>query len=355
MKAAIVGGGPSGIYCALTLADTCKDIAIEVFEKHQPLKTLLSTGGGRCNLTYDEPDFKEFAKNYPRGEKFLYSVFSKYFSVETLEYFKSLGIETYVQEDMRVFPVSNSSKDTADKMLRKLKEYKNVRVVKKEIKSVKELEGYDKIVIACGSKGGYELAKAYGHTVTPLASALCGYITEEKYPSGVVLETEEGAILFTHQGISGPWTYKYSSLNAFKEFPFEIEIPLVNPDELFRAIKQEPKKAFSNVLSEFIPKSLARVVTKNPDAQACHIKKDEILALKALKLRVLGTDNKGETVKAGGVSLKEVSSDCCSKINPDIYFIGEILDIDGFCGGFNLQNCWSTGAIAAKHISSQVF
>lgn len=348
-RVAIVGGGPSGVYCALLLCSLGDAFEITIFEKDSPLKTLLPTGGGRCNITYNEPDFREFAKNYPRGEKFLYSVFSRYFLNQTRDFFDSIGVKTYVQEDLRVFPTSNSSKDVVFAMLKKLKSYNNVKIVKKEVKSIEELVPYDKVVISTGSKGGYDLAKAYGHTITPLAAALCGYVTKQKFPPGVVLNN----ILFTHQGISGPWVYKYSSLNAYKELPFKIEIPLIDPQKLREAILKDSKKTFLNVLSQFVPKALASCLTQNGELQACHIKKGEINALSLLILDVVSVDNKGETVKAGGVSLREINSSCRSKLDDRVYFCGEILDIDGFCGGFNLQNCWSTAAVAAFDIASQ--
>lgn len=352
---AIVGGGPSGVYCALMMCELLENIDITIFEKDLLLKTLLVTGGGRCNLTYNEPDIQEFVKNYPRGEKFLHSIFSRYFIDQTRDFFESIGVKTHVQEDNRVFPVSNSASDMRKKLLKKLEKHKNVKIIKKEIKSAKTLEEFDKIVIATGSKGGYELAKAFGHTITPLASALCGYITKQKLPPGVILSQPDGDVLFTHQGISGPYVYKHSSLSAYKPFPFVLELDLIDYELLCEAIKKEPKKSFLNILSNFIPKSFAKCLTKNPDVQACHIKKEELLSFKKLSLDVLSPDNKGETVKAGGVSLKEIDKNCCSKINPNLYFCGEILDIDGFCGGFNLQNCWSTAAVAAQNIiDSQV-
>jgi hypothetical protein len=323
-----------------------------VFEKDKPLKTLLPTGGGRCNITYNEPDFKEFAKNYPRGEKFLYSVFSSFFLSETRDFFRSIGVDTYVQDDLRVFPTSNSASDVAFKMLEKLKAQKNVKFNAERVKNKAQLENFDKIVIATGGGDGHGLACEYGHTVTPLAPALLGYVTKQKYPSGITLDAQGGTVLFTHQGISGPYVYKHSSLHAFAPFPRFIEVPLILSEQLFQAIADEPRKNFSNILSKFVPKSLAKVLSPNGDTQACHIRKEEVLSLSKLTLEAVSVDNKGETVKAGGVCLNELNKNCRSKINPNLYFCGEILDIDGFCGGFNLQNCWSTAAVVAKDILS---
>ena len=111
---AIVGGGPAGAFCAIVLSELFKEnsfnsYSITIFEKDDVLKTILPTGNKRCNITNSIDDIKDFASNYPRGEKFLYSIFSRFSNIDTVEYFKKLGIKTYTQEDGRIFPVSNSS------------------------------------------------------------------------------------------------------------------------------------------------------------------------------------------------------------------------------------------------------
>ena len=135
VQIAIVGGGPSGIYCAINILElfsknNFNDYKITIFDKSQVLRTLLPTGNGRCNLSNSISDIKEFASNYPSGEKFLYSVFSRYFIFETLDFFNSIGIETYIQDDNRIFPKTNSASFIKNKMLEKLKSYKNVYLVK---------------------------------------------------------------------------------------------------------------------------------------------------------------------------------------------------------------------------------
>ncbi len=356
---AIVGAGAAGVFCALQILETKPDTDITLFEKSEPLKTLLPTGGGRCNLSYDESDFRTLAKNYPRGEKFLYSIFSKFDVAQTLEYFEKIGVKTYVQPDSRIFPVADSSQFVRDTLLKRLKKFKNVRIIKNNIKDASELKGFNFTVIACGSKGGYELAAEFGHTLTPMASALCGYITEEKYPSGVsILVGDEPKIplLFTHQGISGPYVFKESSINAFKKYPFIFQVPFLDVEELTERVGRNSKKSFGNVLGELVPKSLAKALLSPEifETQCANIKKSEIEKLRMLEFNVLAPDKKGETVRAGGVDLKEIKNTCESKICPGVYFIGEILDVDGFCGGFNLQNAWSTAAVAAQDILNKI-
>ena len=115
---AIIGGGPAGCMCGYFAS---QDNDVTIFDFKQPLQTLLYTGGGRCNLAYSEYDFRELAKFYPRGEKFLYSVFSKFSTAETIEFFKKIGVDTYVQDDLRIFPTSNSAGDVRTKFLSQLK------------------------------------------------------------------------------------------------------------------------------------------------------------------------------------------------------------------------------------------
>lgn len=349
-KIAIVGAGPSGVYCALCLLSFgIKNI--EIFEKNSPLSTLLPTGGGRCNVTHNGDDIKEFAKNYPRGEKFLYSIFSKHFVGDTLEFFSKIGVETYIQEDERYFPKSNSSSDMRKKMLNALCD---IKIKKQNITSKDELKEYDFIVISTGSKGGYKLACDFGHSIVEPKPALCGLKLSNnspKYPQGVVLTTNDGDVLFTKDGISGPLIYKISSLRAREPFPYKITLSLIDEDKLTREVKNNPKKSFGNVVSGFIPKSLAHVILKNYDKQCANVSKKEIEELKIITFEVVSTDNKGEIVTSGGVNLKEIDKDCRSKLEPRVFFCGEVMDIDGFCGGYNLQNSWSSAYCVAKKIS----
>ena len=118
----IIGGGPAGIMCAIFAAKN-PDNKIFILDKSIILNTILPTGGGRCNLAYCEYNFKELAKFYPRGEKFLYSILSKFSTADTIEFFNNIGVETYVQEDLRVFPVSDSSKEVKNALLKQYKYY----------------------------------------------------------------------------------------------------------------------------------------------------------------------------------------------------------------------------------------
>ena len=391
----IIGGGPAGIMCAIFAAKNPNN-KVFILDKNIILNTILPTGGGRCNLAYCEYNFKELAKFYPRGEKFLYSILSKFSTADTIEFFNNIGVETYVQEDLRVFPVSDSSKEVKNALLKQVdrknikKLFENVLKIKKtpqgfDVTTDKGFHHFDKLVIATGGKGnGHSLAKSLEHNVTELRPALSSLITKEKdfaTISGISLKNIEaqvffnnkkvknlsGDFLFTHNGISGPLVYKISSYCAYLNFddknPLKIVLNLVNKEsqdfdkELSEVLKTNAQKDILNTVSNYIPKNLAAVILKKEnishDIKSGQLSKqfrEKIVKnLTSLTFNALKVARGEEIVTAGGVDLKEIDSKTMgSKIVSDLYFCGEILDIDGITGGFNLQNCWSTGYIAGK-------
>lgn len=352
---AIVGAGASGCICAYYLLKA--GLNVTLFDKGSPLRTLLPTGGGRCNLAHAEYDFKELAKNYPRGEKFLYSVFSRFSTSDTIEMFEEIGIKTYTQENGRIFPESNSAKDVR---LAILKSIKKVKIIKKEITSFHDLKNFDTIIIATGGKSGYELAKEAGLNIINPRPSLVGLNTKEDFKelSGTVVND----VLFTHFGISGPYVYKISADKAFAEFPYELSFDLC-PEltDLQSILNAYPHKEIKNILSEYVPQKIAKFILKgvnegvNEGAKAHQINgktRDLILdKLHNFKVTVTGTNKGEETVTAGGVDLDEINPKTMeTKKVPNLYCIGEVLNIDGYCGGFNLQNAWSTAYVAANAI-----
>ena len=362
-KVAIIGGGPAGCICAYFLQN---EFDVTVFDLKSPLSTLLPTGGGRCNLAHNEYDFMELAKNYPRGEKFLYSVFSKFSTSDALDFFKEIGVETYVQDNGRIFPTSNSAKDVREKFLKALRK---VRFVKEEALRINE--GYtivtnmasykaDFVVVATGGHSSYELIKLLGHKIVEPKPALTCLKTKEDFSSisGVSMNN----ILFTHKGVSGPKIYEISSLRARDNFPYKLYFDFTGDIDLQTELNANPHKSIKNLLSEFVVKSFGEFILNtlgiNPDMKCHEIDgktRDKILdKLKNFEITVIGAVPDGEVVTSGGVDLKEVNPKTLeSKLHKNIYFCGEVLDIDGFCGGFNLQNCWSTGYVAAQSIRQQ--
>lgn len=370
---AIIGAGASGSICAYYLLKSGIDVTI--FDKGSPLRTLLPTGGGRCNLAHAEYDFRELAKNYPRGEKFLYSVFSKFSTSDTLDLFEEFGVKTYTQEDGRIFPEANSAKFVREKILDHIgrnvvkEEVLNITLHKDgyKIKTTKAEYFFNHVVLAAGGHSGYSLAENIGVNIVPPRPSLVGLNTKENFKelSGTVVknctsEGFEGDLLFTHFGVSGPLIYKISSVKAFDEFPYEIEIDLCPTLEDFQEVlNSNPHKEIKNILSNFLPQKVGKYVLSgmNETEKAHNIngKIRELILEKIhhFKLNITGANRGEETVTAGGVNLNEINPKTMEvKKHPKLYCIGEFLNIDGFCGGFNLQNAWSTAYIASTGILS---
>ena len=371
----IAGAGASGCICAYFLLKAGIDVTL--FDFGSPLRTLLPTGGGRCNLGHADFDIKELAKNYPRGEKFLYSVFSKFSTYDTLSLFDELGIETCTQEDGRIFPVSNSSKEVRETILKALKKlganfiqekvlYVNRHENGYKLKTNKAEYLFTDIVIATGGKTKIE---GINHNIIPFTPSLVGLNSNtDKSLSGVVVKNVfsndfkiSGDILFTHFGISGPLIYTISSIKTKNTYPYELSFDLSSDlDNLQEQLNANPHKELKNIISKFLPEKLAVSILGNYSSQKCHTingkNRDYILdKIHNFRIKVSGTNKGEETVTAGGYDLDEINSKTMeSKICPNLYFTGEVLDIDGFCGGYNLQNAWSTAFVASEGIINKI-
>ena len=389
----ITGGGPAGVMAAIFAAQNPEN-KVYIYDKGIILNTLLPTGGGRCNLAFGEYNFKELAKFYLRGEKFLYSVFSRFSTADTLEFFEKIGVKTYTQEDLRIFPVTDCAKDVKQALLKQLdknikKVFEKVVDIKKEnekfvVKTDKNTREFDSVVVATGGRGtGQRLVKGLGHNIVELRPALSSLITREKdfaQVSGISVKnvtaqvffenkkvkTLTGDLLFTHTGISGPLVYKISSYCAYLDFckdnPLKIELNLVGGcdfaefDAVFlNALKNNAQKETLNVLADFVPKNLALAILcracTDPKTRAGQLsgvsRKAVSKCVSALTFNAVSLTRGEEIVTAGGVDLKEIESKTMeSKLVKGLYFCGEVIDVDGLTGGFNLQNCWSTGFVA---------
>ncbi|OGH95203.1 MAG: hypothetical protein A2039_03870 [Candidatus Melainabacteria bacterium GWA2_34_9] len=399
---AIIGGGPAGFMAAIAAAETssCKT-HIDIFEKDIPLKTILYTGNGRCNLSNKIYDYKELASNYPRGEKFLYSAFSRFGVKETLDWFYQHGVKTYVQEDNRIFPTTDKASTVRDMLIERTQKLSiNIlahtatkKIIKKDDKFVVQMENftkiYDKVIIATGGSSrdlqssGYELAKSFGHTITELKPSLTALRTKENFVgklAGVSVKNAEisaffnnkqvtkikGDFVYTHKGISGPVIFKTSAYCAIIDYsknnPLLLKINFL-PDfdreifekELLEEFNSNPHKSLSNILKKYLPKSLIDALLEesklDTDKKTSQITKEDrkkiLKILTETELAVISPEPEGEIVTTGGVCLKEINPKTMeSKLISGLYFCGEVMDIDGLTGGFNLQGCWSTGFIA---------
>lgn len=376
---AIIGAGPAGCVCAKFLKNN--GFCPIIFDKGKYLRTILPTGGGRCNLAHAEFDFKNLTKNYPRGEKFLYSVFSKFSTEDAIQFFKQLGIETYTQEDNRIFPKSNSSRDVQEKLLKALK---GCKFVSEKVLSIEKLDNcykiitnkssyaFDVVIVSTGGHGNWDIFNKMDLNIIPPTQALVGLVTKENFSaiSGVSIKnvktygkefknSDNGDIIFTHKGISGPLIYKISSIFARKEMPYKLVFQLVKDLDLQAELNKNPHKEIKNLLGQFVPKSFAEFVLENLDIEKdtpCHKitgkLRDKIYKkLTTFEVTIISKVPDGEVVTCGGIDLKEINSKTMeSKKYPNLYFCGEVLDIDGFCGGFNLQNCWSTAFVVAQSV-----
>ncbi len=367
-RVVIIGAGASGCICAYYLLKAGIDVTL--FDKGSPLRTLLPTGGGRCNLAHAEYDFKELAKNYPRGEKFLLSAFSRFSTWDTLALFEELGIKTYTQDDNRIFPESNSAKEVRETILTKIRKAK---IIKEEVLEIEKSkngfkvnnEEFTHVIVAIGGHAGYGLLKDFGINIIEPKPSLVGLNTKENFKdiSGTVCHGVSGHgligdVLFTHFGISGPLIYKISSLKAFDSFPYELEFDLAPQlKDLQSILNIYPHKEVKNILKEYLPQKLISkiltVIDETTKAHAVNGKlRDLILErIHQFKVTIFGTNRGEETVTAGGVDLNEINPKTMEvKGINGLYCIGEVLNIDGFCGGFNLQNAWTTAFIAAENI-----
>lgn len=369
---AIVGAGAAGCLCAYFLLK--KGFEITLFDKGSPLRTILPTGGGRCNLAHAEFDPKELAKNYPRGERFLYSIFSKFSTGDTIEVFENMGIKTYIQENGRIFPESNSAKDVRDIVLKNIQqanfikeEVLNIELIEKDfkIKTNKAQYLFNTIILAIGGHVGCELTKKMNIKTIEQKPSLVGLNTKENFKdlSGNVVKSVNynglsSDLLFTHFGISGPLIYTISSLKAFDKFPYKLSIDIA-PElvDLQNELNQNPHKEIKNILNKYLSSKVVSYILKDLDETTKAHKingkiRDIILdRIHNFTIEVTGTNNGEETVSAGGIDLNEINPKTMEVKNiPNLYAIGEILNIDGFCGGFNLQNAWSTAYVCAEGI-----
>ncbi len=386
MKIGIIGAGPSGVMTAIEASKNIEN-EITLIDENEPLMTLLPTGGGRCNLAHCEYDNSELIKFYPRGGRFLLSVFSRFATGDTIDFFEKIGVKTYVQKDLRIFPVSNSAKTVKEAMLTQLKN-KNVKIIKKKVISFKK-DGdifivqtqnnkyiFDKLVFSGGIKKNYDLLKEAKIELIAPKPALCALCIEEKelYSlAGVTLNNVTAIfdgkkeladnLLITHNSISGPLAYKISSLNAYHSFPYKIHLNFVNETlqefdkKLITLLNENSKRNFANILSQFIPHSFALYLLRKSECpegiKASQIdkklRKKIVELLCNYELKIISQKPDGEIVTAGGVNLDFINPKTLEyKSINNLYFCGEVLNVDGYTGGFNLQFCWSSGHIVGS-------
>ena len=404
----VIGGGAAGIFAAIAGAEAGAKVTI--WEKNSRLgKKMLITGKGRCNIT-NAGTIQDIIKNMTGNGKFLYSALHQLDNERVMAYFEEIGVPVKVERGRRVFPVSDKATDVVEALERELKKYgvkicyersaKEILVEDGKIVGVKDQQGQvvlcQSVILATGGNtypatgstgDGYKMAEKVGHTVTPLLPSLVPIETVETWVTqcaGLSLKNVAltvyrgekkidqgfGEMLFTHWGISGPVVLSLSrcicqSLRMYPEATITVEInlkPALDREQLDKRVIRDftkfSRKHFSNALSELLPQSLIPVVIQlsgiSPDRETNSIRREErdylVNLLQHLQLTVSGVRPITEAiVTAGGISVKEIDPKTMeSKIIAGLFAAGEVLDIDGYTGGYNLQAAFSTGYCAGK-------
>ena len=403
MKYAIIGGGAAGFFTALTLAEKKPGVDVTIFESsNEFLRKVKISGGGRCNVTHSCYDPKVLAENYPRGKKELRSAFYAWQPRDTVEWFGDRGVKIKTEEDGRMFPVSDQSQSIIDCLkgevkklgvnLRRGMAVKSILHDNSQFKllfSNTQVEEFQKVCFAIGSMKSSSLTKSLqelGHPIQSLAPSLFAFDIKDdeltklagisvKNASVRILpngDFQEGPLLITHRGLSGPAILKLSAWEARKllemNYQFSIAINwLCNRKEsdirnFFAKFRiQKGQQFVKTKVFEELPRrlweSILLKVKIDPALQWAQLsKKTESTLIKELisaRFQVNGkTMNKEEFVTCGGIRLKEVNfKKMESRLIPNLYFAGECLDYDGITGGFNFQGAWTTGYIAGKAMS----
>jgi len=402
---AIVGGGAAGFFCAITAARLAQEknlsCRVTILESsNQFLKKVKISGGGRCNVTHKLFDVSEFCQNYPRGRRELLSPMQKFQAQDTVKWFQKAGIRLIAEDDGRMFPDTHSSQTIIDCYLDQANQFGVDLKLRSPVKSIqasdsnrlilkiKDQESFhaDLVLIATGSSpAGYRLAESLGHSITERAPSLFSFKIDDpllqdlpglSFPFASLKLSlpkkksfqQSGPILITHWGLSGPAILKLSAWSAreMKQVNHQAQLSVSwlgdqSSQQLTEKLKdlknQNPKNLMKNIYPAELPKRFwLKVLAKGQidiEKQWANLSHKElnliINILTQSDFQVLGQNRyKDEFVECGGVHLKEVDFKTMeSKICPNLYFAGELLDVDGITGGFNFQNAWTTGWIAA--------
>ncbi|WP_300434967.1 NAD(P)/FAD-dependent oxidoreductase [Christiangramia sp.] len=395
----IVGGGAAGFFTAINAAETNSSLKILILERGKEVLTKVRvSGGGRCNVTHAEFIPSELVKRYPRGEKELRGPFHKFMTGDTISWFEDRGIKLKTEEDGRMFPITDSSKTIIDCFKR---ECKKLNIEVKTGESLKDFSSENsiwqinttncsfkasKLMLATGSNLKiWNLLEKMGHSIVPAVPSLFTFNIQDtriKDLAGIALDAEvkilneklesSGPLLITHWGMSGPAILKLSAWGARElnqlNYNFKIQVnclPGNTSEDIITELKQLKfsisKQQVATRPQFELPKRLWQSIVAaskiKQETKWADLNKDQLQNLSeqltSAVYKVNGKSTfKEEFVTAGGISLKEVNFKTFeSKIHKNLYFAGEILNIDAITGGFNFQNAWTGGFLAAKAMS----
>jgi predicted Rossmann fold flavoprotein len=403
-RVTVVGGGAAGFFAAITCAEAMPRAEVMILEKSaQFLSKVRISGGGRCNVTHACFDAREFTTRFPRGERALIGPFQRFQASDTVAWFKERGVKLKTESDGRMFPTSDSSETIIDCLVGaakaagvKLVAHCGVEHVAKRAEggfdlklSNGETQTCDRLLLAmggCRTVAGGQLAISLGHTLeAPVPSLFTFHSTTAwlRGLAGISVESveasvpgtrlrERGALLVTHNGLSGPAILRLSAWGARVlhdcDYKFALHLnwlPHLSAEEIAAALnarrEQQPAKLVINTPITPLPARLWErlVVTAGvePDMRWSRLTRAAqhrlIQQLIRTETTVTGKSlNKDEFVTCGGVQLREVNFKTMeSRICPGLYFAGELLDIDGITGGFNFQSAWTTGWLAGQALA----
>ena len=397
-KVIVVGGGPAGIMAALSAA---KNNEVTLIERNKEIGMKLRlTGGGRCNITNNR-DIEEFFDKIVNNKKFLYSALYTFSNYSLLEYLSNNGLEYKVELDEKVYTKSDKADEVIELLKNDLEKNKvkiryntmvsDLIVENEDIKGVVTSYGErilgDKVIITTGGKSFpntgsdgtmYYILEKYGHTITPIYAALIPLVIKEDFVKslqGVSMKDvvvsaklkkkkieKFGDMLFTHFGISGPAVLKLSSYitKALSEREVEVSLDFLkdkSKDEISQIMRSNPNKTVLNNLKGVLPQNFVKVVFEMlglTEIKSSDLKKEDenkiIEYMKEMKLTARETLTiKAAQVTSGGVKVKEINASTMeSKVIKNLYFAGEVIDIDAETGGYNLQMAFSTGYLAGS-------
>ena len=395
----IIGGGAAGFFTAINIVEMNPKLKVAILERGKNvLEKVRISGGGRCNVTHACFVPNDLVKFYPRGEKELKGPFHQFCSGDTIEWFEKHGVELKIEEDGRMFPVSNSSQTIIDCFLKAAQKLKIDVLTGHSVQELYQGENYwkistnhevfscQKVVMATGSNPKmWELLQNLGHSIIePVPSLFTFNIKDVRIKDLMGLSTvasvkvkksklqASGPLLITHWGMSGPGILRLSAWGAReladKKYQFAIQVNWLNETDfeeaidLLKTIKEENSKKLVSKYAHFeLPKRLWENLVKasgiTEETKWADVNKKQLNTLAEqltnAEFQVNGKSTfKEEFVTAGGIDLKEVNFKTMeSKVLPNLFFAGEILNIDAITGGFNFQNAWTGGFIVAENIA----
>ena len=396
----IVGGGAAGFFTAINIVEKNPKLKVAILERgSEVLSKVRISGGGRCNVTHACFEPNELVKFYPRGEKELRGPFHQFCSGDTIEWFSNHGVELKIEDDGRMFPVSNSSQTVIDCFIQATQKLGISVLTGQSVQSIFKKETFwkietqneqyvcEKLILATGSNPKiWEMLQTYGHAiVSPVPSLFTFNIKDARITglSGVAANvtvkvkdtklTATGPLLITHWGMSGPAILKLSAWGALilhdKNYQFTIFVNWLNDvatedaEKIVKELKQEhAKKAVSKKSPFDLPNRLweslvlsSSIESETKWADVSKIQLQNLAnQLTNSSFQVNGKSTfKEEFVTAGGIDLKEINFKTMeSKLQENLYFAGEIVNIDAITGGFNFQNAWTSGFIVANAVAS---